>query len=294
MFSPLDAPRRRNGDGGACAINHLVANKNSACLPRVCQWRLPFPSVRLVGVASRACVSLGPRSGRARPPPPALPPEPGWTPAPAPLAPRAHRTRGAGSGAGPGAAEAAAPGSPGGTTAHTPAAPVLRAAAGGVRSGRPRARPGLRPGGPAASGSTAAGSHLRAGRAPAGQWALPGPIADPRRAGAPGAPLAGLPGLGKSAPRSVGHPEMQTGLGAPRGRPSPAAIFVPSPHIPRLPAARPAACGRRGCLCVCTDGAESRLEGARHPKPQPPQGPPMPGPGPPEPRPVCVPGRRPG
>lgn len=38
MFSPLDAPRRRNcGGGGMCAINHLVANK------KFCLFALDLP-----------------------------------------------------------------------------------------------------------------------------------------------------------------------------------------------------------------------------------------------------------
>lgn len=60
---------------GMCAINHLVANKNSACLPCVCQWRLHFPSMCLVCVANRACISLGSRFGV------------GETPSPSPLLP---------------------------------------------------------------------------------------------------------------------------------------------------------------------------------------------------------------
>ncbi|XP_057551045.1 uncharacterized protein LOC130828988 isoform X1 [Hippopotamus amphibius kiboko] len=53
-----------------CAINHLVANNNSACWPWVCQWRLHFASALLVGVASQACISLGPRFGAGEAPAP--------------------------------------------------------------------------------------------------------------------------------------------------------------------------------------------------------------------------------
>lgn len=66
-----------------CAINHLVANKNSACLPCICQWRLHFPSMCLVCVANRACISLGSRFGAGETPlPQPPPPGPLWAPAP--------------------------------------------------------------------------------------------------------------------------------------------------------------------------------------------------------------------
>lgn len=59
-----------------CAINHLDANKNSACLPWICQWRLHFSSVRLFGAANQAGISSGPRFGadEAPSPPECVPP----------------------------------------------------------------------------------------------------------------------------------------------------------------------------------------------------------------------------
>lgn len=79
-----------------CAINHLVANKNSACLPWICQWRLHFPSVRLDGVANQACISLGPRFGAGEAPSPTHTPglcglQPPCAPLPAHTRTRASR-----------------------------------------------------------------------------------------------------------------------------------------------------------------------------------------------------------
>lgn len=171
----------------------------------------------------------------------------------APLSPRAHTApAGPGAGAGPGAAEAAA-GSLGRTTAQTLAAPVLRAAAGvGAGAGSPVRAPifaPARPHAPAAPPSPdkqRPGAILGRGTSPAGEWALPSSIADPRRAGASGAPLAGLPGLGVRPFRSTGPPRNVSqawALRERRGRPAAGRHLRPSPHILGLPAER----GQREC-----------------------------------------------
>lgn len=223
-----------------CAINHLVANKNSACLPWVCQWRLHFPSVRLVGVANRACISLGPWLGRARPPPPAPLPGPLWTPAPLRRAPCTHfhaRPRSPARAQGLGEA-GAAPDSqpPGGTAGQTPAAPVLRAAArvparGAPRRSRPprqpRARPDLCPLlGPLSWRPPQSLDKQRPG-AILGRGTVPGRVVGAVRApprtlavcrGPPGHPLLAFRVSGDALPAPVGHSEMQkSGRGALRG-----------------------------------------------------------------------------
>lgn len=80
-----------------CAINHLVANKNSACLPCICQWRLHLPSMclSLRGEPSlcfiRVAVS-GTGETLLRQPPP--PPGPLWAQPPRAAFPAHTHTRG--------------------------------------------------------------------------------------------------------------------------------------------------------------------------------------------------------
>nr|XP_060505575.1 basic proline-rich protein-like [Panthera onca]XP_060505576.1 basic proline-rich protein-like [Panthera onca] len=137
-----------------CAINHLVANKNSACLPCICQWRLHFPSMclSLRGDPSLHFIRVEVRGRRAPPPPPPAPSSWAFV-GPSPLAPPSRHTltpaaarvaSGARPGAGPGDTEAAAPGSwPRGAQDGLPA-PALRARRSWGRSGprRGAARPG--------------------------------------------------------------------------------------------------------------------------------------------------------
>lgn len=171
-----------------CAINHLVANKNSACLPWICQWRLHFPSVHLVGVANRACISLGPKFGAGEAPCPSPPPRPPAFVGPCPLAPPSLRAL---------------------TPATARATLRCQSPAGAQGPGTRRRLPG--PG-------------RRAGRA---GLALPAPFRELQRAWGANRPRRGATGPGRSVRALIFAPSSALRPGGPRslGKQRPGAIL---------------------------------------------------------------------